>query len=236
MSFVLQYREAGRSESLAELDAKMSRRQPKRSIRKRRTKYIGMFKAKVLVIGPCEVGKTVLSNYLADATEMSSGEYYPTEGVRILEFEVESVALNDGRSANVEVELWDCSGNHKFENCWPAIQKDTNGVVFVLNPEKSDQVKDLDNWYLHFVRQQGIKDSQCMVFVHHKPGQAENARANLSSNFSRIRVSHTNLEDDPDGIKEVFRQYLENIVSNLADRRDQEELSIVNNRQSTAAY
>ena len=58
----------------------------------------------------------------------------------------------------------------------------------------------------------------------------------LASNFSRIRVSHTNLEDDPDGIKEVFRQYLENIVSNLADRRDQEELSIVNNRQSTAAY
>ena len=27
------------------------------SIRKRRTKYIGMFKAKVLVIGPCEVIK-----------------------------------------------------------------------------------------------------------------------------------------------------------------------------------
>ena len=33
---------------------------------------------------------------------------------RVLEFEVESVALHDGRSANVEVELWDCSGNHKL--------------------------------------------------------------------------------------------------------------------------
>ena len=57
-----------------------------------------------------------------------------------------------------------------------------------------------------------------------------------ASTFSRIRVSHTNLEEDPEGIKEVLKQFLGNIVSNLADRRDQEELSIVNNRQSTAAY
>ena len=33
--------------------------------------------------------------------------------VRILEFEVESVQTHDGRSANVELELWDCSGNHR---------------------------------------------------------------------------------------------------------------------------
>jgi len=193
------------------------------------SEHIGMFKAKVLVVGPCEAGKTILSNYLADATEMSSGEYYPTEGVRVLEFEVESVALHDGRSANVEVELWDCSGNHKFENCWPAIQKDSNGVVFVINPEKPDQVKEIENWYLHFVRQQGLKDNNCLVFVHHKPGQPENSKANLSTTFSRIRVSHSNLEEDPDGIKEAFKQYLSNIVANLAQRRDQEELSIVNN-------
>ena len=50
-----------------------------------------------------------------------------------------------------------------------------------------------------------------------------------ATNFSRVRVSHSNLEEDPDGVKDVFKQYLSNIVSNLAQRRDQEELSIVNN-------
>ena len=34
----------------------------------------------------------------------------------------------------------------RFENCWPAIQKDTNGIVFVVNPEKVDQAKELENW------------------------------------------------------------------------------------------
>lgn len=51
----------------------------------------------------------------------------------------------------------------------------------------------------------------------------------LAATFSRIRVSHSNLEEDPDAVKDVFRQYLSNIVANLAQRRDQEELSIVNN-------
>ena len=37
----------------------------------------------------------------------------------------------------------------------------------------------LSSRHLHFARQQGLKDNQCMVFVHHKPGQPENSRANL---------------------------------------------------------
>jgi len=41
-----------------------------------------MFKAKILVLGPCESGKTVISNFLSDATETSGGEYHPTQGVR----------------------------------------------------------------------------------------------------------------------------------------------------------
>ena len=57
-----------------------------------------------------------------------------------------------------------------------------------------------------------------------------------AATFSRIKVVHTNLDEDPDEIKESFRQFLGNIVSNLADRRDQEELSIVNNRKTGQMY
>jgi len=56
-------------------------------------------------------GKTCISNYLAEATESSGGEYHPTQGVRILEFEVEGENPTTGNPLRVEVELWDCGGS-----------------------------------------------------------------------------------------------------------------------------
>jgi Rab-like protein 5 len=45
------------------------------------------FKVKVAMIGPCESGKTMLCNFLADATENTIEEYQPTKVVRIVEYE-----------------------------------------------------------------------------------------------------------------------------------------------------
>ena len=88
------------------------------------------FKPKIIVIGPPKVrllskdsfresiikfyfpqsGKTAISNFLSQSTDLPLGEYHPTQGVRILEFESE-VELQEGkRPVKVEVELWDCSG------------------------------------------------------------------------------------------------------------------------------
>ena len=57
-------------------------------------------------------GKTTIANFLSDATEISSGDYRPTQGVRILEFEAENLNVGN-RYLKAEVELWDCSGDHK---------------------------------------------------------------------------------------------------------------------------
>jgi Rab-like protein 5 len=43
-------------------------------------------------------------------------------GVRILEFE-RDVKSKGGRVAKIQVEVWDASGDKKFENCWPAITR-----------------------------------------------------------------------------------------------------------------
>lgn len=50
---------------------------------------------------------------MSDATENSSGEYRPTQGVRILEFELQNLNVNN-RNLKAEIELWDCSGDHKY--------------------------------------------------------------------------------------------------------------------------
>ncbi|XP_046841474.1 intraflagellar transport protein 22 homolog isoform X1 [Xenia sp. Carnegie-2017] len=189
---------------------------------------VGMFKAKILVIGPTESGKTVISNYLADATEISGGEYNPTQGVRILEFECSGISLGK-KDATCEVELWDCSGDPKFENCWPAIQKDAIGILFVYNPDQMGHGKQLETLYVHFVQEQGLKDTQCMVFAHHKPGANDKTRSHIPSYLSNIPCVQTNLESDSDFVKEKFNDLLAILMRNWTDKRDQEELSIMNN-------
>jgi len=41
----------------------------------------------------------------------------------------------------------DTSGSGNYESCWPAIQKDAHGIVFVFNPDNSAHVKQLDSLY-----------------------------------------------------------------------------------------
>ena len=38
------------------------------------------------------------------------------------------------RMAKVDVELWDTSGNLRFDNCWPALAREAHGVMFVFHP------------------------------------------------------------------------------------------------------
>ncbi|KAJ8311779.1 hypothetical protein KUTeg_009851 [Tegillarca granosa] len=158
-----------------------------------------MFKVKLLMLGPCESGKTVLANFLADATDTSSGEYHPTQGVR-------------------------------FEGCWPAIAKDTIGIVFVYNPDQPNHDKDLDSWFDYFVEQQAVKKAHCIVFAHHKPGVGENERTQLSTFFKDIPCIQTNIEEDGDSVRNQFSDYLSGIMSALTDNKEQEELSIMNHR------
>ncbi|GIY84132.1 intraflagellar transport protein 22 homolog [Caerostris darwini] len=185
-----------------------------------------MYKVKLLVVGPCECGKSVISNFLADATETISNEYYPTQGVRILEFESDNLNIG-GRIAKTEVELWDCSGDTKFENCWPALMKDGNGVIFIYSSDFVNIRKEMDMWYANFVQAQGLKDSQCMVICHRKPNQPETRSSELSSLFSRVPWVCAGVEEGG-VLRREFSSFLQRLLSGISERRDQEELSILN--------
>lgn len=54
----------------------------------------------------------MIANFLADATEIPY-DYYPTQGVRILEFEVNDINV-DNKYITKDIELWDCSGDSKY--------------------------------------------------------------------------------------------------------------------------
>ena len=142
--------------------------------------------AKVLIIGPQRCGKTRIANCLSDFEASPNFEQYnQTAGVRILESE--RVIRVEGRSVRqqvratprarhlplcpptfatvstrtaAQVELWDCSGDKKYENCWVSILRDAHGVIMVYDPTVKTQEKDIELWHKAFVQGMNLPDSQ----------------------------------------------------------------------------
>ena len=67
-------------------------------------------KLKIITAGPKGAGKTLISNCLTgQGDNLTTDAYQPTAGVRILEHEAQ---LN-GIREEINIELWDASGDHK---------------------------------------------------------------------------------------------------------------------------
>uniref|UniRef100_A0A673V243 Intraflagellar transport 22 n=1 Tax=Suricata suricatta TaxID=37032 RepID=A0A673V243_SURSU len=155
-----------------------------------------MLKAKILFVGPCESGKTVLANFLTESSDIT--EYSPTQGVR-------------------------------FESCWPALMKDSHGVVIVFNADTPSHLKEIDMWYSCFVQQQLLQDAQCLLIAHHKPGSgSDKGNLSLSPHLNKLKLVHSNLEDDPEEIRMEFIKYLKSVINSVSESRDREEMSIIN--------
>lgn len=186
-----------------------------------------MLQVKILLIGPSECGKTVLANFLSDTVETIEADYSPTQGVRILEFESQNLGSGSKDSA-CEVELWDCAGDFKFEACWPALMKDSNGVVIVFNPDVPSHLKEVETWYSTFISSQGLVAGQCLLIAHHKPGSgADTSQPQLASQLNKLPIIHSNLEEDAEDVRQEFRRYLGNVVQTLSESREREEMSII---------
>ncbi|XP_032965781.1 intraflagellar transport protein 22 homolog isoform X1 [Rhinolophus ferrumequinum] len=172
-----------------------------------------------------ESGKTVLANFLTESSDIT--EYNPTQGVRILEFENPHVTSNN-KGTGCEFELWDCGGDPKFESCWPALMKDSHGVVIIFNADIPSHLKEIEMWYSCFVQQQFLQDTQCLLIAHHKPGSgSDKGNLSLSPPLNKLKLVHSNLEDDPEEIRMEFIKYLKNIINSVSESRDREEMSII---------
>ncbi|XP_071542575.1 intraflagellar transport protein 22 homolog [Panulirus ornatus] len=182
-------------------------------------------KIKLLMVGPPECGKTALANFLSEAGEVGGGEYRPTKGCRIIEFEVPNVSVKS-MTTKAEVELWDVSGDRRYENCWPAIQRGCNGVIFVYNPGREDHARSLESLYTHFVEQQGLRETQCIVFCHFKPG-FKGKGAKLSSSFNQIPNIDTQLEEDSGSVRRDFTNFIASVLEHMSAVAEMQENSIL---------
>lgn len=182
---------------------------------------------KILILGPSQAGKSNIANYLSGTRETPTLNYKETCPLRVFEVGLEGLNVGGGqrrpgRGVRATAELWDVSGNSRFQACWPAIAKDTHGIIFVFNPAVKNQEKELELWYKSFAAPQQIPDEHCIIFAHRSQPAEEGAQIpRVSGSLSRIpKTLETSLDFHPESFKEAFDRLVEKI---LATRREQEE-------------
>ncbi|NWY52453.1 IFT22 protein, partial [Chionis minor] len=116
----------------------------------------------------------------------------------------------------------------RFETCWPALMKDSHGVIIIFNPDLPSHLKEIEMWYSCFVQQQPLLDNQCLLVAHHKPGSAgDMENLSLAYPLNKLKLIHSNLEDDPEDVRMEFMKYFRSIITFINESREREEMSII---------
>ena len=160
----------------------------------------GSSSKKIVLVGPKGAGKSALASYLSEKfdpdedrrkkAKLNLDNYNPTAGTRIVEMTVKGI----------DVELWDTSGDHKYENCWRALMTEADGVILVYNPDAPAQDEQIEDWYDFFVRKNGLDNDQCMAIAFRtNDGTTERFRAPpLFSKVTAALITANNVSDVAD--------------------------------------
>ncbi|XP_014367116.2 intraflagellar transport protein 22 homolog [Papilio machaon] len=173
-------------------------------------------KLKIIMIGPCDSGKTLIANFLSESVNIEEVDVTrPTQGVRIVEFELSNLVVN-GKSHNVDIELWDCSGDHRFESCWPALRAGVDGVILVCSSNNVDTAgREMELHYNYFVSQPKLSTKQCVLFYNNVQDPEDMDTLNLSPTFSKVSQVAVNMKSGGNRLKIDFSNYIVSVLQTL---------------------
>ncbi|XP_060803376.1 intraflagellar transport protein 22 homolog [Amyelois transitella] len=173
-------------------------------------------KLKILMIGPAQSGKTLIANFISESINIEeSGTPRPTQGVRIVEFEVSNLSIN-GKIVNIDIELWDCSGDHKFEPCWPALRLGVHGVILVCSPSTVQvAAREMELLYNYFVSQPKLAAKQCVLFYNCTEENDDMGALNLSATFTKVSQVVINLKNGGNRLKIDFSNYVASVLQSI---------------------
>ncbi|XP_011563025.2 intraflagellar transport protein 22 homolog [Plutella xylostella] len=173
-------------------------------------------KLKIIMIGPSGSGKTSIANFISESLNVEeSAPPGPTQGVRIVEFELTDVNI-EGKPTTIDIELWDCSGDHRFESCWPALRVGVHGVILVCSPNTINVAeRELELLYNYYVSQPKLSAKQCVVFYNCTEEHDEVDSLNLSPTFSKVSQVSVNLKNGGNRLKIDFSNYISSILQTI---------------------
>ena len=179
---------------------------------------------KIIVVGPVKSGKTELSDILSMMSKGFQGKATPTIALRILEFQTE-INVN-GLQTNIAVQLWDTSGDEKYQMSWPAIAKNADGCVLVYNAHDKTAGKAAENYAKNFAKDLNSKQ---VIVVANKIGEAEGkpTRAKLPKYLEGTKIVLTNVSEGLDDFTDNFDEFLSNVYQQKMKKIEEEEKRLV---------
>ncbi|EFX83996.1 hypothetical protein DAPPUDRAFT_239205 [Daphnia pulex] len=178
---------------------------------------------KVLLLGPTKSGKTTLANFLSDAKD-AIGQYRPTVGCRILEFQIESSQLahhsssrtNNNNTNNSEIQLWDCSADRNVSNCLPALANDAAGVLLVYDITADDHTTELEELYNVWNNYLELSPSRYLI-VARKWGDGQPNRKRTIKMGTLARLSRVEWDIDSDGhrVQNEFSSFMSSVLLDI---------------------
>ena len=130
----------------------------------------------------------------------------------------------------IHIELWDLSGDMKYEKCWGPCQKDVQGIVFVYDPKQPSHEDQLTQLVSLFPKAMGLPPKYCMVFINHHDvggGDAQLPKHTVPSCMNGLHKQEGTAEDQQT-IYTGFEKYLQKLCKLLSEQRNEDEQAIMN--------
>ena len=67
----------------------------------------------------------------------------------------------------INLELWDVSGDFKYEKCWGPIQEGAKGIIFVYDPNVPEGDALMSQFVSMFPKAMHLSPKYCLAFVNH---------------------------------------------------------------------
>jgi Rab-like protein 5 len=174
---------------------------------------------KIVFAGPPLSGKTELADMVSAASKAFQGNTKPTVCLRILEF---STTIDvSGLQSTISAQIWDTSGDEKYNATWPAVAYETDGLVLVYNAFDRTQGRSIPNYAKAFAH--GLQ-GHTVLLVAHKIGTSEEKpiRAKLPKPIDSARIVVVNAKEPLDDFLNTFNKFLEKVqqakIARIEDR------------------
>ena len=174
---------------------------------------------KIVIVGPQKVGKTVISNSLSEFSTTVSPDYHPTVGCRILELEKPYTdeqasvipILKNNKLTKVKIELWDISGDRRFESTWPASKYGVNGVIIVIDATNEKYEANIDEWMNNFCNE--INPENVVCFSYKKDDAQGFSKSKQSHQFPNMQIDE--VSNKMDSLIPCFNRFITKLLLKL---------------------
>jgi GTPase SAR1 family protein len=183
-----------------------------------------MGELKIVVVGPSKAGKTEIADILSAASKGFQGNCKPTIGLRVLEFS-QQVAVAS-LQATLSVQLWDTSGDEKYQMTWPAIAKNADGAIVIYNASDKVSVRAVENYVKVFCKE--LTPAQVIVVAHRiGESEAKPLRAKLPVPFDKLAPSIVNAQNGLDNFNDAFAAFLAAVQQAKTEKIEAEERRLI---------